>query len=316
MNWTIRPARDGDIDFLRDMLYEAATWRPGEGAAVEEILGDPHVSRYLAGWNRAGDTALVAVDENGQPAGAAWFRFFPVDEPGFGFIDEATPELSIGVRRDLRGRGIGTSLLKALIEKASREGISALSLSVETDNPARALYQHLGFRTVSESDGTHTMRLDIEGPLHIRRFNHGDLESVIELHHLGLDQFGANAGPGPWDDDLDDIPGHYLDTGGEFLIGTIEGRVVAMGALRRVSDDTGEVKRMRVRPELQRRGLGAKILDRLESTAKELGYSRLVLDTTTNQAPAQAFFRNHGYRETRRDLSEPFDLLYFEKDLP
>ncbi len=47
------------------------------------------------------------------------------------------------------------------------------------------------------------------------------------MHHVGLDQFEANAGPGPWDDDLADIPAHYFDRG-EFIVGSFEGRLVAL----------------------------------------------------------------------------------------
>jgi ribosomal protein S18 acetylase RimI-like enzyme len=40
-----------------------------------------------------------------------WSRCFTRDEPGYGFIDESIPELSIAVATDARGRGIGTALL-------------------------------------------------------------------------------------------------------------------------------------------------------------------------------------------------------------
>jgi ribosomal protein S18 acetylase RimI-like enzyme len=149
----------------------------------------------------------------------------------------------------------------------------------------------------------------------IRRFQAQDHEAVISLHHLGLDQYGANAGPGPWDDDLEDIPANYLRARGDFIVGTWDDRVVAMGALRRVSDDTAEIKRMRVHPDFQRRGLGNAILRELEHTADELGYSRAVLDTTVNQVPAQNFYQKHGYVVAGRDLSGPLGLIFFDKIL-
>jgi ribosomal protein S18 acetylase RimI-like enzyme len=150
-------------------------------------------------------------------------------------------------------------------------------------------------------------------PTSIRRFQQQDRSSVVELHHRGLGEFGADAGPGPWDDDFDDIPTHYLNADGEFLVITIDGEVVAMGALRRISEDTAEIKRMRVRGEFQRQGLGEQILHLLESKAREFGCRRLVLDTTVNQVPAQDFYRKHGYTETGRDLSGPLGLIFFEK---
>jgi hypothetical protein len=68
---------------------------------------------------------------------------------------------------------------------------------------------------------------------------------------LGLQQVGAYAGDGPWDNDLRDIEHIYLKNRGVFLVGVYEGRVVAMGALRKSSDERAEIKRMRVHPDVQ-----------------------------------------------------------------
>ena len=160
MTWRIRPAQPDDLGFLEDMLYEAATWR-GSDARPERVLRDQHISRYLAGWGRPGDTALIATDDQGRLAGAAWFRFFSADDAGYGFLDETTPELSIAVVPQSRGRGAGTFLMSALIATARERGIGALSLSVETDNRARRLYERLGFRPVRIDEGAMTMRLDL-----------------------------------------------------------------------------------------------------------------------------------------------------------
>lgn len=78
---------------------------------------------------------------------ASWWRtdvpsarpgggFFPDREPGYGFVDEPTPEVSIGVVREFRGLGFGTRLLEALIEVGRRYALPAMSLSVDPDNPA------------------------------------------------------------------------------------------------------------------------------------------------------------------------------------
>lgn len=61
----------------------------------------------------------------------------------------------------MRGTGVGTALLKALIDRARHEDLCALSLSVEVDNPALRLYERLGFARVSCVDDAWTMRLAI-----------------------------------------------------------------------------------------------------------------------------------------------------------
>ena len=137
-----------DLRFLRDMLHHAYYWR-------ERVPGSL-VSRYVRGWGRPGDTALIAL-ENGFPVGAAWFRLFREAEPGYGFVDEATPELAIAVVPSKRGHGIGDELLVALIQKAQSAGYGRLSLSVEPGNPARKLYERHGFAVVDEGSEAWTM---------------------------------------------------------------------------------------------------------------------------------------------------------------
>ena len=149
----------------------------------------------------------------------------------------------------------------------------------------------------------------------IRRFEPEDHEAVWELHNLALSQVGAHAGPGLWDHDFQDIPGVYFDAGGEFLVGLIEGRIVAMGALRRLSKTEAEVKRMRVHPDFQRRGFGQEMLEALEAKARFLGFRSLSLDTTTKQPAAQSLFLKNGYTVTGRTHWRDMEMLFYEKML-
>jgi Acetyltransferase (GNAT) family len=96
--------------------------------------------------------------------------------------------------------------------------------------------------------------------IQIRRYGEGDEEAVWTLHNVALHTVGAHLGNGPWDDDLRSVRTVYLETGGEFLVGELDGEIVAMGALRRVGADVAELKRMRVHPSQQRRGHGELIL--------------------------------------------------------
>jgi GNAT superfamily N-acetyltransferase len=161
--WHIRQGRSGDEPFLSEMLYEAAFWNPQSARpSLAEALTDPHLSRYLHGWGRYGDAAVVAVDSDDRPIGAAWYRLFTESEPGYGFISPAIPELSIAVAASHRGLGVGGDLLVALMEQGRAAGISALSLSVEAANPAVALYERHGFVRVEGPEGALTMRADLD----------------------------------------------------------------------------------------------------------------------------------------------------------
>jgi ribosomal protein S18 acetylase RimI-like enzyme len=149
----IRHAGAQDLPFLRDMLRHAYYARWGTEADVP-------LERYVAGWGRRGDNALVAIDQF-QPVGAAWYRLFADDEPGYGFVDEETPELTIAVVPSRRGKGLGVQLLESLLEQARSEGYGQISLSVEPDNPALRLYEHHGFAGVGERGGALVMKAEL-----------------------------------------------------------------------------------------------------------------------------------------------------------
>jgi len=149
-----------DLGFLEEMLYQAIFVPEGKAPYPRSVLELPEIARYIAGWGRAGDFGLVA--RNGSEAvGAAWFRLFRGDEKGFGYVDDRAPELSMAVRSEYRGFGIGSSLLQRLIVAARERGFERLSLSVDARNPALRLYERLGFTTLGETGGSLTMVKDV-----------------------------------------------------------------------------------------------------------------------------------------------------------
>lgn len=160
----IRPAEASDAGFLAEMLVVAAFWRPdGPRGSVPEVLSQPQLAHYVVGWPRPGDLGVIALDGR-QPVGASWVRLLPESDPGYGFVDAVTPEVSMGVQQAWRGRGVGSCLLGALIAAAREQGLASLSLSVEPDNYARRLYERMGFQQVDETSGSLTMLLELRRP--------------------------------------------------------------------------------------------------------------------------------------------------------
>lgn len=158
----IRHAEPDDVGFLTAMLSEAMAWRPGSPRPLASTVAG---SRYIRGWPRAGDNGLVAVrGEGAEPVGATWYRLMTPDDPGYGFIDDETPELTLGVVPAWRGQGVGRRLLVALLDLARGQGHAAVSLSVEQDNFALALYESVGFRPVEQVGHASTMVLPLRTP--------------------------------------------------------------------------------------------------------------------------------------------------------
>jgi ribosomal protein S18 acetylase RimI-like enzyme len=144
----IRPAVQDDVELLWDFLAMAA-YEPD----AETAKALPGVAKYLVGWPRPGDFGFV-VERNGEIIGAAWARRIPAEEFGVPFGDDEAPKVSIGVKPDARGEGVGEKLMRALIGEAARRGLG-LCLSVRCENPARRLYERLGFRDIPGSAVTH-----------------------------------------------------------------------------------------------------------------------------------------------------------------
>jgi ribosomal protein S18 acetylase RimI-like enzyme len=139
-----RSAGPEDFPFLATMLGEAAVWRPDKPTpTADQVLADPRYSMYLAEWPRPGDYGLIA--EQDAPVGAAWYRTYTNANHGHGFVTEEIPELSIAVVASRRHEGIGRRLLVDLIGTSESQGYAALSLSVREVNPARRLYESVGF---------------------------------------------------------------------------------------------------------------------------------------------------------------------------
>ena len=107
----IRRGGHQDVPFMRSMLTHAYNWH------VNVFDTDVPIGRYVDGWGRPGDTVLIAMD-GGHRVGAGWIRIFRETAPGYGFIDENTPELTVAVVPTRQGEGIGMELLRGLLDRA------------------------------------------------------------------------------------------------------------------------------------------------------------------------------------------------------
>jgi putative acetyltransferase len=82
---------------------------------------------------------------------------------------------------------------------------------------------------------------------------------------------------------------------GAFLIASRDSQDVGCGAIRRLENRTGEIKRMYVCPAERGRGVGGAILSALEQEARTLGVVRLVLETGPRQPEAIALYERAGF---------------------
>lgn len=150
--------------------------------------------------------------------------------------------------------------------------------------------------------------------LYLRPYQPQDHAAILYLHRVALEAVGAYTKSGDWDSDLGEIEKSYPQNGGTFLVGILNDQVVAMGALRRTSPERGEIKRIRVLPNFQRRGFGQAMLTALEQEAMRRGYATVHLDTTILQIAAQKLYLKNGYQETGRITQGVlWETIFYEK---
>lgn len=150
MNYRFRPLSPVDEPFLWEMLYYAAHVNEEPGGSIEAAKHNPFLTKYVAHWGQPGDLGFVAEDaDTQQRLGAAWLRVFVGTEKNCSDIADGTPELAIAVISTCTGQGIGAQLLSHLFEAAASV-FPAVYLSVRATNPAKRLYERLGFAVIGE----------------------------------------------------------------------------------------------------------------------------------------------------------------------
>lgn len=150
----------GDEGFLWLVLYYASHSDDEAGVDPDDIKSNPELIGYIDGWHRLGNPGVVAAA--GEPVGAAWLRALgDEDERNPVFVDHQTPELAIAVLPGHEGAGVGTQMLRALVDQA-RLRYPGIVLSSRAENPAVRLYRRFGFEVVAEMTnrvGTRSLKM-------------------------------------------------------------------------------------------------------------------------------------------------------------
>lgn len=138
----------------------------------------------------------------------------------------------------------------------------------------------------------------------IRTFQPADAPAVRQLFAQGMLDFAEGFEDRirgyiqrSLDDDLADIPAHYLnEPGNHFWVIEIDGQLKGIVGIQRRSDEEAELRRMSVASDSRRQGVGWKLLEITEAFCREQGYQRIRLGTASHLHPAIAMYRKFGYQ--------------------
>lgn len=139
--------------------------------------------------------------------------------------------------------------------------------------------------------------MQIDPAINLRKASNADIHAVKELVYSVLEEYALPPDPCSTDADLDDIEGNYTRNNGYFIVVEQDSHIVASMGLLKISDDTCELRKMYSIPSVRGRGLGRFLLEHALDKARDLGYSRIVLETATPLKEAITLYKKYGFRE-------------------
>ena len=254
---------------------------------------------------------------------------------------ELTPWLGgLFVLPQYRRRGIGSALISGIVAEAERLRLPCLFLWTPS---SERLYARHGWSLLerapyhgheisimkralrhqihgaAQAGPSLSPPLDPSSPLvtsmRLIRYCPEHCEAMLALHRSALTGFKLGMSQQEDEADLMAIEQVYFSRGGDFLIGFLDGRLVAMGGFQRLGETVAELRRMRIERELQGKGYGTQLLQELESRAYDLGIRTLCLETARRRPLTLGFYRKHGYQETGRGFYGAVETVRFSKAL-
>ena len=142
MNYQIRPIQPAEIPVLSDFLYEAIFIPEGVEAPPRSIIDDESLRIYIRDFCQYPDDRCLVAESDGRIVGAIWSRIMN----DYGHIDDNTPSIAISLYKEYRNKGIGSQLLRQMLDLLRKDGYKSVSLSVQKANYAIRMYQKAGFQ--------------------------------------------------------------------------------------------------------------------------------------------------------------------------
>ena len=137
-----------EYDLLKDFLYEAIFIPEGVTPPDRSIIEAPELSLYYEDFGNGQADHCIVADDNGRVVGAVWTRIMN----DYGHVDDETPSFAISLYKEYRGKGIGTELMRRMLDLLKDQGYKKASLAVQKANYATRMYKAVGFQTVDEND--------------------------------------------------------------------------------------------------------------------------------------------------------------------
>lgn len=154
----IREIRPEEIPQLNDFLYEAIFIPEGVPAPPRSIIENEDLQVYIRDYGKNADDRCLVAEVEGKVIGAVWTRVMN----DYGHIADGIPSLAISLYKEYRHKGIGTDLLREMLQLLRRDGYPQVSLSVQKANCAFRMYLKAGFEVLKETEEEYLMVCRLE----------------------------------------------------------------------------------------------------------------------------------------------------------
>lgn len=160
-DYIIRKIKNAELGILEKMLYEAIFQPKGSEPLARDIIKTPEIFIYIENFFSKKDDHCFVSEIKGMVVGCVWVRILTGEIKGYGYIDSKTPEFAISLLPEYRKSGIGTALMKRMIDYLREYGYKQASLSVDKNNYACKMYKGLGFKIIEEKENDYLMLLQL-----------------------------------------------------------------------------------------------------------------------------------------------------------
>lgn len=158
MEYIIREIKKSEYQLLNDFLYEAIFIPKGVEPPPRAIIENDDLRVYVKDFGQFPDDRCLVAETDGKIVGAVWVRIMN----DYGHIDDETPSFAISLYKDYRGKGIGTNMMRKMLQLLKQSGYNKASLAVQKENYAVRMYKNVGFNIIDENQEEYIMVCDLQ----------------------------------------------------------------------------------------------------------------------------------------------------------
>lgn len=144
---TYRPLQPSETELLKTFIYEAVFIPEGVEPPPFDIIYQPEIALYYEQFGTGSADNCIVAEIDGKVVGAVWTRIMN----DYGHVDDQTPSFAISLLKDFRNQGIGTELMRRMLQLLKNQGYNQASLAVQKANYAVRMYKKVGFEIVDEN---------------------------------------------------------------------------------------------------------------------------------------------------------------------